>query len=452
MATSRMKKTLLTMFTATALGVAVNHGAVAQVNTLCTNATGYPGYSNPPDACLYGGGSSLAAVVYQYMFQGHYGVTDPTFAMNYSSIGSGAGQKMFFQNNPSDDTNGVTPAGSDIYFGASDATLSVTQRNDWKSPPGATGVVDGQPVAGNLLQLPTFGTAISVVYRNTAQQRGDGALQFTDTQLCGIFSGKITLWNDPLLTGITTGTNKVPAGTIGVVYRADNSGTTFLLTQHLAAVCSASNSAITFTAVQGFATLFSGSTPPANFHGIANSSGVQGLVAANTGFVGYVSPDYTLIAPLNTGKPGFPAVAQVKNTHDGNYYLPTSSNTQNALNNVTAPGAGDANPADYVPAVADPQTFYPIAGFTTIDVPQCYANATNGGDMLELLQDFYQQTYLANMLVQNGFSPLPANLQAAVVNNLLSPTNQGDPGPFTSMQDPNVCASTNSGGVGLAGR
>lgn len=449
MAGSRMKKTLLTMFAATALGVAVNHSAVAQVNTLCTNATSYPGYANPPDACLYGGGSSLAAVVYQYMFQGHFAVTDPTFAINYSSIGSGAGQKMFFQNNPADDANGVTPAGSDIYFGASDATLSLTQRNDWTSPPGATGVVDGQPVAGNLLQLPTFGTAIAVVYRNTASQKGNGALQFTDDQLCGIFSGKITLWSQ--LTGITTGTNKAPTGTIGVVYRADNSGTTFLTTQHLAAVCSASNSNITFTAVQGFATLFGGS-PPANFHGIANSSGVQGLVAANTGYVGYLSPDYTLIAPLNTGKPGYPAASQVKNAHDGNYYLPTSSNTQNALANVTAPAPGDANPADYVPALADPHSFYPIVGFTTVDLPQCYADATRGGDMLEFLQDLYQQTYLAYMLEQNGFSPIPANLAGAVVNNLLSPTSQGAAGPYTSMEDPNVCASANSGGVGLAGR
>jgi ABC-type phosphate transport system substrate-binding protein len=449
MAGSRMKKTLLTMFAATALGVAVNHGAAAQTNTLCTNTTSYPGYSNPPDACLYGGGSSLAAVVYQYQFQGHFAVTDPTFAINYTSIGSGTGQKMFFQNKPTDDTNGVTPAGSDIYFAASDATLNLTQRTDWKSPPGATGVSDGQPVAGNLVQLPTFGTPIAVVYRSTAQQRGNGALQFTDDQLCAIFSGKTTLWSQ--LTGITTGTNHAPTGTIGVVYRADNSGTTFLLTQHLATVCNGTNSAITFTAVQGFATLFGG-TPPANFHGIANSSGVQGLVATNTGYVGYLSPDYTLIAPLNTGKPGFPAVSQIKNTHDGSFYLPTSANAQNALANVTAPAAGDPNPQDYVPAVADPQTFYPIVGFTTMDVAQCYADATRGGDMLELLQDFYQQTYLAYMLIQNGFSPVPANLQAAVVNNLLSPTNQGDPGPYTSMQDPNVCASTNSGGVGLAGR
>jgi phosphate transport system substrate-binding protein len=449
MSDRRIMKTLLTTCVVAALGVAVSPGARAQVNTQCTNATSYPGYANPPDICVYGGGSSLAAVVYQFMFQGHYGVTDNTFATNYSSIGSGAGQKLFLRNDPTQDTNGITPAGSDISFGASDATLSATQINDWKSPPGATGVSGGQPVAGNLLQFPTFGTAITVAYRNTAKQKGNGALQFTDAQLCGIFSGKINLWSQ--LTGITTGTNTAPTGTIGVVIRADNSGTTFLFTQHLAAVCNSGNSAITFSAVQGFATLFP-SGIPSNFHPIANSSGVKTMVSGNTGYLGYLSPDYTLIAPVNASVSGFPAVAAVKNSTDGTYYLPTSAATQAALANVSAPAAGDANPADYVPSEPNPPTSYPIDGFTTIEAAQCYANVTQAFDVLELLQDLYQQAYLANMLVQNGFSPLPANLSGAVVSNLLSPTAQGATGSFTSMEDPNVCASANSNGVGLVGR
>jgi phosphate transport system substrate-binding protein len=444
MSASRIRQTVFTACIASALGVAVNHGALAQVNTLCTDTADYPGYTNPPDICVYGGGSSLAARVYQNQFEGHNAVTDPTFATNYTSIGSGAGQKMFLQNNPADDTNNVTPAGSSIAFGASDATLSAAQISSWDSPPGSAGVADGQPVAGNLLQLPTFGTPIGIVYRSSAKQKGNGALQFTDAQLCGIFSGQTSLWSQ--LSGITTGSNTAPTGTITVVYRQDNSGTTFLLTQHLANVCPALGTfPITFSATQSFASLFPGSKPPSNFQADTNSSGVQTAVASTTGALGYLSPDYTLIAPLNANQPGYPAVAQVQNENDHAYYLPTSVNAQHALANVTAPVSGDSNPADYVPSVPNPPNFYPIVGFTTIDVAQCYANATQGGDLLELLQDYYQLAYLSAMLTQNGFSALPANLSAAVVNNLLTPQAAA---PFTDLEDPSVCQSAGASGAG----
>jgi phosphate transport system substrate-binding protein len=442
MSASRIRQTVFTACIASALGVAVNHGAQAQapVDTQCTS--NYSGYTNPPDICVYGGGSSLAAKVYQQQFEDHFSVTDPTFAVNYSSIGSGAGQKLFLQNSPAADTNNITPSGSDISFGASDATLTSTQINDWSNPPGTTGVVGGQPVAGNLLQFPTFGTPITIAFPKTAGQRGNGALQFTDAQLCGIFSGKINTWG--ALSGITSGGATAPTGTINVIYRADSSGTSFLLTQHLAAVCNSSNSNITFTASTSFASEFGG-TPPSNFTGATNSAGVQASISGTTGSLGYLSPDYTLIAPVNANAPKIPLVASVQNGNDGVYYEPTSVNAQNALASVTLPPVGDANPADYVPSAPNPPHFYPIVGFTTIDAAQCYADPTQGGDVLELLQDYYQLPYLQQLLATNGFTSLPAAFAARVVSNLLTPQASA---PFTDMEDPSVCQSAGASGSG----
>jgi len=245
----------------------------------------------------------------------------------------------------------------------------------------------------------------------------------------------------------------LPTGVIHPVYRIDGSGTSFLFTQHLHAVCttgSGGNSNIAFTASTSFASQFGG-TPLTNFVGATGSSGVQTTVQAtgNTqnGELGYLSPDYTLIAPANNGRGGYPAVSAVQNGNDSTYYLPTSANTQNALANVTAPAAGDANPADYVPAEPNPPHFYPIVGFTTVEMAQCYASATIGFDLVEYWQDFYNLPYMSNLLVQHGFSPLPGKLSNAVVNNLLSAGAAGN----TGVMEPNVCAS--AGGTGtVAGR
>jgi hypothetical protein len=213
---------------------------------------------------------------------------------------------------------------------------------------------------------------------------------------------------------------------------------------------SGGNSNISFTANTTFVNEFGG-TPPSTFVGATNSSGVQTTIqtSGNTanGDIGYFSPDYTLIAPANSGRGGYPAVSSVKNGTDGTYYLPSSANTQNALANVTAPAAGDNKPADYVPPVANPHQFYPIVGFTTVDLAQCYANANIGFDILEFWQDFYTTPYMTNLLVQHGFSPLPSSLLNAVFNNLLTAGATGN----TDLMEPNICASAGGSGS-VAGR
>src|SRR5260370_16678874 len=60
----------------------------------------------------------------------------------------------------------------------------------------------------------------------------DAALNFTPDALAGIFLGKITKWNDPVIAGSNKGV-KLPANDIVVVHRADGTATTSISTHFL---------------------------------------------------------------------------------------------------------------------------------------------------------------------------------------------------------------------------
>ncbi len=388
-----------------------------------------------PATVLYGGGSSLAALVYGQMFNIYTASLNPSASFNYTSDGSGKGQSGFLGNNPS--AHGL-PAGTTITYGASDATLTATQISTYATAQ--------QPTTGPLIQLPSFGTAITIPFNLSAQGLGgNGSIVATDDQLCGIFSGKITAY-DGVITGAT--------GPIQVVYRSDNSGTTFLLTQHLAAVCNASNSNITFTANQNFASEFGG-TPPANFVSAKGSEGVQPAILATTGAIGYLSPDYTQIAPNNAGNSSFPVVAGVVNHNNGITYLPSVGNTRTALGTPPAPSSATdlKDPSKFVPAVADPGIGYPIAGFTTLEVAQCYADANAGNATKGFLNGLYSNPALLFNLNQAGFSPVPNQLTRAITRNLLSNVGSGAGVLNIDIQNPTVCQSAGASGPGTyAGR
>jgi len=395
----------------------------------------------------YGGGSSLIATVIGYLFNVETQVNDPAIAFSYTSDGSGQGQNGFLNNDPSQHS---LPVGTTIAFGASDATLSAAQITAWNNSTGSSSSTSGVGKAqgGPLIQVPSVGTPITIPFRYTGHAT-NGSLQFTDDQLCGIFSSKITLWSDPLLSGVITSGVGTLTGTINVAVRSDSSGTTFLLTQHLAAVCNSTNSNATWlshlAATKTFqATLFPGGLP-ANFTAVSGSSGVQGQVAGTNKSIGYLSPDYTLIASANTATPGFPAVAQVKG-QDGNYYLPSVSNTSNALGTAAVP-TDPTNPAQYVPAVPKPSTGYPIVGYTTLEMAQCYANSNVGTGMYEFLNNLYTQPAMASLIVQNGFVPLQGTPLANYIVDHLVNGDSADVPPL-DIQDPNVCQSAGASGPG----
>jgi ABC-type phosphate transport system substrate-binding protein len=356
------------------------------------------------------GGSSLAAPSYIAMFES-YTTAHPTTLWSYEAVGSGAGQTAFldneiseFENVPAGTLTYGTIVGTQVDIGASDAALVASQLTN-----PATGSYPESSLDGPLIQVPTFATPVTIPYNQSAQT---SVLKLTDAQLCGVLSGKITDWHS-LNSHIASGT------TIGVIYRSDGSGTTFLLTQHLNAVCTSANSSFPTYPVPITTHFYStnpaqnpvfSTTPPPNFVGESGSANVATYAVATPDTLGYLSPDYTSIAPHSANTTSL-KVASLVNATNGVAYQPTVGNTENGLANA-GPGSTDElppsnetaamDPLNWVPLIPTTTSGYPIVGFTTMELSSCYANKPSGSAIISLLDNIYGSAY-ATIIKNNGF-------------------------------------------------
>jgi phosphate transport system substrate-binding protein len=396
------RKFLACTVSAAALSIGVATAAMAQTTT------------------LNGGGSTLAQPTYTQEFNA-YTSSAPTVLFSYDGVGSGGGTSAFLNNNIAlfnSPTNQYgTIVGTTVTFGASDAYLSSSQVS-------STGTYGLSPTDGPLIQIPMFGTPITFPFVNagltTIVGKKAPGLTITDAQMCGILSGQITNWSQL--------SSKATAGTIEVAYRSDGSGTTFLLTQHLNAVCTASNSsfpAYPVPVTKTFTQLFTGGTVPATFTGESGSALVQSYLLATPLSFGYLSPDYTSIAPKSPNTSSL-AVASVVNGINGLAYAPTYANTNIGLENP-GPGSTNASPpttattaADpllWVPAVPQTNKGYSVVGYTNWFVSSCYstANATMGKDLTSFLTKHFGTKSYQTIIENNGFSPLSSTAAAPYV-------------------------------------
>ena len=151
-------------------------------------------------ADITGAGASFPAPVYAKWADAYQKATGNK--VNYQSIGSSGGIKQI--------------TAKTVDFGASDMPLSPEQLEK-----------DG------MQQFPTvIGGVVPVVNIPGVQP---GQLKLTGEILANIYLGKITKWNDPAIVALNTNLN-LPASDIGVVRRADGSGTTFIFTNYLSKV------------------------------------------------------------------------------------------------------------------------------------------------------------------------------------------------------------------------
>ncbi|WGY71620.1 substrate-binding domain-containing protein [Burkholderia cepacia] len=418
---------------------------ICQVLALVVSGLGATAAMASPN--VQGGGSSLVAPTIGAIGNaateiGLFGTSEGSFT--YFSVGSGAGQNAFLNNQPT--YFGSTVTGT-VHFANSDAALSTAQLTSYKAGLGATN--------GPLIQIPYIVTPITVpvvngpaVTSTTTPQTTPGqahSIALNDDDLCGIFSGRITDWAGTIVNGVRTNalinpetgspytTTSTP---IKVVYRADGSGTTELLTRHLAAVCTTTNTnaGVTFADSLTFTASFPGGTVPANFVAASGSGGVRNAVAsfssAGTAAIAYLSPDYTntFLAPSSTvvtsaGALQLP-VASLVNAKNSAYYAPTYANATTALGTVKPPAlkAGASDPSQWVPAAGNPVSGYPVSGTSQIILSQCYKDATVKTAVHDFLNNHYTNASFASIVHGNGFDTVPSNYQTAISNDFLSNT------------------------------
>ena len=169
-------------------------------------------------------------------------------AVNYQSIGSGAGIKQI--------------QAKTVTFGATDKPLSVDQLEK-----------DG------LAQWPMVMGAIVPVVNIEGVKAGDMVLD--GGTLADIYSGKITKWDDPAIKKLNPKLT-LPSTAIAVVHRSDGSGTTFNFTDYLSKVSADWKSKIG-----------SGTTVewPAGV-GAKGNEGVSGNIGQTKDSIGYVEYAY----------------------------------------------------------------------------------------------------------------------------------------------------------------
>ncbi|WP_017775088.1 substrate-binding domain-containing protein [Paraburkholderia kururiensis] len=382
---------------------------------------------------VQGGGSSLVAPTIGSVSQanteiGLFGTSEATFT--YYSVGSGAGQNGFLSNAPS--FFGSTVTGT-VDFANSDAALSTAQITSYKAALGTTN--------GPLIQIPYIVTPITIPVINapavtsttTPQTTPNQAhsIALNDDDLCGIFSGKLTNWN--LVTNPETGATYSLNAPIKVVYRADGSGTTELLTRHLAAVCTTANTAngVTFVDSLTFANTSAFPTGvPSNFVSATGSGGVRSALLAmptssgSPAAVAYLSPDYTntFLAPSSSSASPALQVASLLNARNNTYYAPTAANATTALGTIAPPSTKNlaSNPANWVPNAGNPTAGYPVSGTSQIILSQCYASSAVTTAVEDYLNNHYNNASYASIVHGNGFDTVPSNYATAITNDFLS--------------------------------
>jgi phosphate transport system substrate-binding protein len=489
-----------------------------------------------PTTALYAGGSTLVEKVYRDTFDAYgstasgdlcFGLSTvcPTTHYNsgveilYVGVGSGNGLKALETNNPLNyvagpktpdavpvaasrdfnpfygtgfgstwvpDTTGTGPAYPKVSFSGSDNTLGSSDITAAAAaPPNGLG---NNP----LIQVPGIIAAIAVPFQPAAHwlpkggavTGGSSKVQLSTNTLCGIFTGRITLWNSPAITKDNGGT-RLGTGPITVVYRHDSSGTTFLFSNALVNQCgvtaapgvkafstphstnpvpgkwlvdneSPAGTAPTYnanaphykTGTSFFINVFNAGHLPKNFinnktltgvtGGANGSGGVQKAILATTGSIGYVSPDF--VQPVDKTGPQAANLQTYASFSAGGtavYKAPTAINAIPIMSSSKPPTfpVAAANPLNWgaidpLPASA---AAYPIGGFSFIDLRRCYTSAadvaalagTTAGHLGYLTWYFgtssVNQGKPAAILKQDGFAQVPTAWSLSIIRLLTAP-------------------------------
>src|SRR5271165_1194269 len=264
---------------------------------------------------LQGAGASFPAPLYQKWFK-TYSSAHPNVQVDYQSVGSGSGVKSFMDKT--------------VDFAASDAAMKPE---------------DMAKVDGGVQLLPMTAGSIVLAYN----LKDVPNLRLSREAYGGIFSGKVTKWNDPLIAKANPGA-KLPDQPINVIVRADGSGTTYVFTKHLSAISPAFQAAV-------------GVNNMPNWPMGTRSKGNEGVTASimtTPGAIGYVEYGYAHSQNLTT------AILQNKS---GNYVAATTASAEAAL-------ASAQMLPDFIAWVSDPEAkdAYPIVTYTWMILYKKYDN------------------------------------------------------------------------------
>jgi phosphate transport system substrate-binding protein len=301
---------------------------------------------------INGAGATFPNPIYSKWFD-EYNKAHPNVAINYQSVGSGAGIRQI--------------QAQTVFFGASDGPMTNEQL---------------QQAPGKILHFPTVLGAVVPVYNIP---NVTAALKFSGPVLADIFLGKITKWNDPQISKLNAGVN-LPATDITVVHRSDGSGTTYIWVDYLSKV------APEFLKKVGVNTAVNW---PTGVGGKGNE-GVAGLVRQSPGSLGYVELIYALQNKISYG-----SVQSMAGE-----FVTASVQTVTAAANE----ASSKMPADFRVSItnAPGNGVYPISSFTWLLLYENPKDKAQSKAMVDFLKWALTdgQRYCGDL----GYAPLPESV------------------------------------------
>jgi phosphate transport system substrate-binding protein len=273
--------------------------------------------------------------------------------VNYQSIGSGAGVAQIKE--------------GAVDFGASDMPMSSAELQSL-----------------GLQQFPSvIGGVVPVI--NIASV-GAGGMKFTGPLLADIYLGKISKWNDPALVALNPGV-KLPDAKINVVYRSDNSGSTFNWASYLSLLSPEWKSKVGASSSVKW---------PVGI-GSKGSEGVAAYVKQMPNSIGYVEYAYVKQQKLNFG---------LLQNAAGQFVAPSTESFQAAAATADWKSAKDFD----VSMLNAPGTdAYPITAATFIVVYKQPKDA----DRQKIVYDFFRWTLESGQEHARAldFAPIPTDLK-----------------------------------------
>jgi phosphate transport system substrate-binding protein len=324
-------------------------GGASNASATSTTATG--------GGTITGAGSTFAAPLYDQLgadFKDQNGT-----AVNYQSVGSGAGVAQF--------------QADTVDYGATDVALTDDEL--------ATARKKGTP-----LDVPVAFGAVTVAYNLSGVKSG---LKLDGATIADAFVGKIKRWNDPEIAKLNPGVT-LPGTAITIVHRSDGSGTTAQFTQFLSDESPSWKSRI-------------GTDKTVDWPvgtGSKGNEGVAATVKQTSGALGYVELAYALQNDFTT--------AAVKNT-TGDYVTPSLASTSAAGQGLRVPDDLRFTAIDSPAAKA-----YPIASATFALVYRDMCKAGRPRADAQRTRGFLDYVLTAGQrsMREIQYAPLPADLLA----------------------------------------
>jgi phosphate transport system substrate-binding protein len=301
---------------------------------------------------------------------------DPSVTLNYQGIGSGGGKKAIVDNT--------------VDFAGSDSLLADTEYT----------------AGGDLQMYPMLAGAVVPIYNVEGITK---TVTLSRDVLVGIYSAKITKWNDPAIVGLNPGLN-FPDKNITAVHRSDGSGTTEMFTNALAAFSTDWQTNIGAGSAVEWPVDKAG-----NGIGGKGNQGVAAAVQNTANSIGYVELSYAVankIAFANMiNKAGKTVTANADTLVSAMADFPTFTDK---LTNKIVDGAGENS--------------WPISGYTYIILhTTTMQDCVKAQKLLAFLNWALTDAGAAKRAADLGYAVLPAAVQTQVLAKLGEVTCQGNP-------------------------